>query len=454
MAAPNMTVSLTPPVAPAGGDLWWRIDKGDLYIFYDDGVSSQWVIAVVKASGGGGSGGGFDIQPVSAGGTGLPSIASGGVVVGSGANPVQVLAPSNGQVLAGSSGAAVWATSLSITEITVPFIDGVQVIASDPASPLIIGTAGSSIFLSNGSTFSIEVINGNVYPNGPFTGTTDLGDDTRHFGRVCVGFVELFPDSSHATVLLPVASGTVVSPVSITLPGITDTLVGRITTDTLLHKTLSGATISGGVIAGTLSGGTISGATILGGTISGGVLTGTLSGGTLSGAILSGGVVVSAGGLQVSSGGGASHVSSGVQMVIDSGASFDIRGQQIVSSGASVLFTNAGSKLTMAIGAPLVAGTITGITAFAAGGQTSATSLTASVSHIGTAAFSGASVLVSAMSAGTSQLVINGGANIVSAFPPSGWTINALGSNSGIAISVGKATSFVCPASGALYTVP
>ncbi len=56
-------VGETPPDAPADGDLWFRTDICQLFVWYDDGDTQQWVQA---NSGGGGSGGG-DVTPIAAG---------------------------------------------------------------------------------------------------------------------------------------------------------------------------------------------------------------------------------------------------------------------------------------------------------------------------------------------------------------------------------------------------
>jgi hypothetical protein len=39
------TISATAPGSPEAGELWWDSDNGNLYIYYDDGTSSQWVSA-------------------------------------------------------------------------------------------------------------------------------------------------------------------------------------------------------------------------------------------------------------------------------------------------------------------------------------------------------------------------------------------------------------------------
>jgi len=41
----GVTVSSTAPVSPSAGDLWWDSDDGEMYLYYDDGTSSQWVAA-------------------------------------------------------------------------------------------------------------------------------------------------------------------------------------------------------------------------------------------------------------------------------------------------------------------------------------------------------------------------------------------------------------------------
>jgi hypothetical protein len=41
----SITVSDTPPGSPTPGALWWESDTGTLWIYYNDGTSSQWVMA-------------------------------------------------------------------------------------------------------------------------------------------------------------------------------------------------------------------------------------------------------------------------------------------------------------------------------------------------------------------------------------------------------------------------
>ena len=45
-SGPPVTISATAPASPQVGALWWDSVGGQLYTFYNDGNSSQWVIAV------------------------------------------------------------------------------------------------------------------------------------------------------------------------------------------------------------------------------------------------------------------------------------------------------------------------------------------------------------------------------------------------------------------------
>jgi hypothetical protein len=46
----SVTISVSPPGSPTAGNLWWESDTGNLYIYYNDGTSSQWVLAVPSVS--------------------------------------------------------------------------------------------------------------------------------------------------------------------------------------------------------------------------------------------------------------------------------------------------------------------------------------------------------------------------------------------------------------------
>jgi hypothetical protein len=46
-----VTISTTPPVGVDGGTLWWNSEEANLYVFYEDGDSAQWVTAARGAKG-------------------------------------------------------------------------------------------------------------------------------------------------------------------------------------------------------------------------------------------------------------------------------------------------------------------------------------------------------------------------------------------------------------------
>ena len=50
------TISDTAPSNPQAGDLWWKSDEGQMYVYYTDANSSQWVIGNAFAGSIGGSG--------------------------------------------------------------------------------------------------------------------------------------------------------------------------------------------------------------------------------------------------------------------------------------------------------------------------------------------------------------------------------------------------------------
>jgi hypothetical protein len=47
----SVTTSVTAPISPSDGDLWWNEEEGALKIYYNDGTSAQWVDANASAIG-------------------------------------------------------------------------------------------------------------------------------------------------------------------------------------------------------------------------------------------------------------------------------------------------------------------------------------------------------------------------------------------------------------------
>lgn len=71
------TISDTAPASPSAGDLWWNSSNGQMYTYYNDGTSSQWVVANSFTGGSG-------YLPLT-GGTITGNLAVSGTVSGSGA---------------------------------------------------------------------------------------------------------------------------------------------------------------------------------------------------------------------------------------------------------------------------------------------------------------------------------------------------------------------------------
>jgi hypothetical protein len=93
-------------------------------------------------------------------------------------------------------------------------------------------------------------------------------------------------------------------------------------------------------------------------------------------------------------------------------------------------------------GAPIIYKGATGITAFATGGQASATALTAEVNFVTTVATAADSVKIATPALGARQVVFNDGANSVDVFPPTGVQIDALGANNPYALAAGSSREF------------
>lgn len=88
------------------------------------------------------------------------------------------------------------------------------------------------------------------------------------------------------------------------------------------------------------------------------------------------------------------------------------------------------------------------ITAFATGGQASATALTTTLNRITTCATAGDSVKLPAAAAGRTVRVINSGAAYANVFPVSGEVIDTLTANLAVSVPVGQEITFSCEVAG------
>jgi hypothetical protein len=93
-------------------------------------------------------------------------------------------------------------------------------------------------------------------------------------------------------------------------------------------------------------------------------------------------------------------------------------------------------------------GTASALTAFAGGGQGSATPITTANAHFGTVATAGDSAKLPATAVGITRNVVNATATSMNVFPATGEAINALSANAAYAIAAGKTVSFTCYITG------
>lgn len=87
---------------------------------------------------------------------------------------------------------------------------------------------------------------------------------------------------------------------------------------------------------------------------------------------------------------------------------------------------------------------VNAITAFATGGQASATALTANINRITTCATAGDSVKLPTAAPGLSVVVINDGAAACDIFPVTGDQIDTLAANTAIRVAAGSRAVFYC----------
>lgn len=113
-------------------------------------------------------------------------------------------------------------------------------------------------------------------------------------------------------------------------------------------------------------------------------------------------------------------------------------------------FTSTGLSIT---GSELKVGAATGITAFAGGGQASATALTKTVNNVTTVGTAADSVKLPTSAAGLIVWVVNSTATSMQVFGAGTDTINDVATATGVAQAAGKSATYVCPVAGKWYRV-
>lgn len=95
-----------------------------------------------------------------------------------------------------------------------------------------------------------------------------------------------------------------------------------------------------------------------------------------------------------------------------------------------------------------------GITAFATGGQASATQLSAQFNLIGTVATAADSVALPVSAAGLIIYIANQGAHAVQVFGVTPDTINAAATGTGVSLGSTKSAAYFCPVAGQWFSIP
>jgi len=88
------------------------------------------------------------------------------------------------------------------------------------------------------------------------------------------------------------------------------------------------------------------------------------------------------------------------------------------------------------------------MTAYAGGGQASATAITTAFTRVTTVATIGDSVKLPSATVGKSVFVRNGTANSMDVFPQTGQSINALSANTALAVAANTSAMFFCTTAG------
>jgi len=91
---------------------------------------------------------------------------------------------------------------------------------------------------------------------------------------------------------------------------------------------------------------------------------------------------------------------------------------------------------------------VTGITAYAGGGQASATLVAGTVNTVATAAAANASVRLTSCVSGRQQTIANLGANAIQVFGSGSNTINGVAAATGVSQAVGKIATYICTGGG------
>lgn len=153
---------------------------------------------------------------------------------------------------------------------------------------------------------------------------------------------------------------------------------------------------------------------------------------------------------------------AGESAIYEEGKGWDdsllVTGNETVSGNLSVagnaaITGNTTLTGTLAVTGAESVGAANAITAFATGGQASATQLTKDVNRVTVCASNNDSVKLPAATAGRRIFVKNASANTLAIFPASGEVINALAADAAYSLATVKGVLFVCAVAGTWDTI-
>jgi len=165
----STTVDAAPPTTPNQGELWFDTESGVLYVYYNDGTSTQWVQPTSIQYGTGGSGGGLSNLD--------------------GLTDVTISNPTTGQVL--KYNGSTWVNDTDATSgggssnsFTTIAVSGQNNVVADSSTDTLTLSAGSGISITTDSTTDIITISSTVSAGGNFSLLSEVTTASLAFDQI------------------------------------------------------------------------------------------------------------------------------------------------------------------------------------------------------------------------------------------------------------------------------